>query len=175
MKLYRFSPITDYSKLLEAAEYIHEKCHELCLQSFGTHLPTTGTMALFTHFPEEFQALTKLQQEICGPDDPFNGKYFKLIEPIVFSEDPTTPSATYTHFYIRRPDPYRSQVGDIDFFLPKAEFEAQKQKITNKNPSNMRIFPGNDLDMIELYGPESDVLAYIDTYKLDDKSTWSTT
>jgi hypothetical protein len=136
-------------------------------------LPVTGTLAIFTHYPEEFQMLTEYLQKMCYPDNPFNGKYFKLIDPIIIPSTPEVPGATYTHLYIRRADPYRSQVGDIDFYLPKQQFEELKANLLKETRPNIRIFPGNNLDMIELYNPDIDVLAYIDTYRLDDPTTWS--
>lgn len=75
------------------------------------------------------------------------------------------PETLYTHLYIRKPDPYRHHVGDIDLFLEQDEYKAFKEDIQSGkiNIDGVRVFPRTDLDMIELFHPDSDVLIYIST------------
>ena len=72
------------------------------------------------------------------------------------------PETTYTHLYIRRPDPYRAQVGDVDFELPENEYEVLKQSLlSGQSIVGARLFERPDLDMIELYHPDVDALGYV--------------
>lgn len=72
--------------------------------------------------------------------------------------------------YIRRPDPYRHQTGDIDFYLAQEEYKKLKQEMLDgKQADGARVFERPDLDMIELYNPDVDVLAYVSTEEMTDK------
>jgi hypothetical protein len=80
------------------------------------------------------------------------------------------PETTYTHLYIRRPDPYRHHVGDVDFYLDQQQYdELKKSLIGGKQIKGARVFPRNDLDMIELYDPDVDVLGYVSTNTMTEK------
>lgn len=166
MKLYRFSPIQNKEELMRAIEHVHFSAHSLCKKTFGTYLPNTGNLAIFCHYPEEYEYLTEVRKEITDKSDAFNGKYFKLNTPITFPEKEGVPETTYTNLYIRQPDPYRHHVGDIDFYLNEKDYIILKGTL----PSGARVFTTNALDMIELYNPDNDVLAYIGSYKITDIS-----
>lgn len=174
MKLYRFSPISSYEELVRSVSHVHVESLALCKQTFGEYLPVVGSIAVFTHSEEEFAFLTELLETIAFAETPFNGKYHRLKTPITVDEG-GVPSGTYTHLYIRRPDPYRSQVGDADLYLNPERYHAEKQRVSNGLVKGARVFPEARLDMIELYDFNSDVLAYVDSFSMDDTSTWSTT
>jgi hypothetical protein len=162
MQLYRFSPIEDKAKLLEAINYIHVACHELSMDSFGVYLPIVGNIAVFSHYDNEYEHLLVIQKEMVDLDDDYNGKYFRLKEPIIIPKTDDAPAAVYTHLYIRKADPYRSQVGDIDFYMPPAEYGKLKQSLLNgEKLTGMRTFERTDTDIVELYNPNNDTLAYI--------------
>jgi hypothetical protein len=110
MKLYRFSPISSYQKLIEAIQYTHIECNTLCFSSFKKYIPIAGNIGIFCHYQEEFLFLKKLQKEITIANDAWNQKYFQLIHPIFIPQENNIPSGRYTHLYIRKPDPYRSHV-----------------------------------------------------------------
>lgn len=76
------------------------------------------------------------------------------------------PETAYTHLYIRQPDPYRYQVGDVDFYLEPEEYRKLKQKVKKGIVKKARVFPRPDLDMIELLDPDVDVLGFIATWKM---------
>ena len=59
MKLYRFSPIKNKEQLIEAIEYTHLKCLELCKKIYGKHLPVAGNIGIFCHYDDEYKFLTK--------------------------------------------------------------------------------------------------------------------
>ena len=170
MKLYRFSPIQDQTELLEAITYIHFACHKLCKQSFGKYLSNAGNMGVFCHYDDEHERLVAIRKQIAKPSDDPNQKYFELYEPIVIPAQADVPETTYTHVYIRKPDIYRAQTGDVDFYLEQSEYDALKQSLRKGTAiKGARIFPRNDLDMIELYDPDIDALGYVSTSAMTEK------
>lgn len=170
MKLYRFSPIESYDQLLAAIEYIHASCYQLCRQSFKMYLPNAGNIGVFCHYNDEYKKLVKIREEITEPSDNRDQKYFKLNEPIIIEAKNGIPETKYTHLYIRKPDIYRAQVGDIDFYLEESEYSKLKKSLLDgNNMYGARIFPRNDLDMIELYDPDIDALGYVSTNTMTEK------
>lgn len=170
MKLYRFSPIKNQDELLEAIKYVHFSCYKLCKQSFGSYFQNAGNMGVFCHYEDEYSRLVKIRKQITKPSDDPNQKYFELIDPITIPAKGDIPEVTYTHLYIRRPDIYRAQVGDVDFYLDQKEYAQAKSELANgKNIPGARIFPRNDLDMIELYNPDIDALGYVSTSIMSEK------
>jgi hypothetical protein len=96
--------------------------------------------------------------------DNVNQKYFRLHQPITIPASQNNPETTYTYLYIRKPDPYRFHVGDVDFYLPPEEYQTLKSRLSTwESVPWARVFDRKDLDMIELYNPDSDVLWYIST------------
>lgn len=170
MKLYRFSPIKKQEELLEAIKHIHFACYQLCKQSFGEYLPNAGNIGVFCHYDDEYERLIAIRSELTESSDEPNQKYFKLHKPIVIPTKDDVHETTYTHLYIRKPDIYRSQVGDIDFYLEQDDYDKLKAELkAGKHTRGARIFPRNDLDMIELYNPDVDVLAYVSTNTMSEK------
>lgn len=162
MKLYRFSPIKSYEELLKAIEHIHFESYKLCNQTFGKHLANIGNMGIFCHYDDEYEYLTDLRKKLTKPSNNPNQKYFELNEPIKVPATADIPEVIYTHLYIRRPDPYRFHVGDIDFCLETEDYLKLKQRfIYGEKFKGARLFDRPDLDMIELYDQDSDVLAYV--------------
>ena len=170
MKLYRFSPIKNQTQLIEAVKHVHFSCHDLCKQAFGKYLTNAGNMGIFCHYDDEYVFLTKLRKELTEESDNFNQKYFRLHEPIVIPARDDIPETTYTFLYIRKPDPYRAQVGDIDFFLETGEYLKLKESIQNgAKIKGARIFDRPELDMIELTNPDIDAAAYVSTHKMTER------
>lgn len=167
MKSYRFSPIRDKAQLLEAIRHIHFSCYKLCQQSLAKYLPNAGNVGVFCHYDDEYALLTKIREELTEPSANPNQKYFRLYEPITIPAENDVPEATYTHLYIRKPDPYRHHVGDVDFFLEPEKYTELKQALLgDKVIKGARVFERPDLDMIELYDPDVDALGYISTEKM---------
>jgi hypothetical protein len=162
MKLYRLSPIQNENQLLEAITYVHFSCYRLCQRSFGNYLANAGNIGIFCHYDDEFTKLKQIRGDLCEPTDNPELKYFTLLKPIVMAAKDGIPEIIYTHLYIRKPDPYRSHVGDIDFILDQEEYIELKRAMVNGKPvEGARVFERPDLDMIELYHPDIDVLAYV--------------
>ena len=162
MKLYRFSPIKNEAELLQAIEYLHTACNKLVFQAFGRYLPVRQCIGIFTHYDEEYELLTEIRKRLTNPNITYKGKYFKLLEPITISEKDSVPAATYEFLYIRKVDPYRSQVGDIDFVLPVEEHEQMKRTLhTDTFVNYARLFGRTEENMVELWNPDVDVIPYV--------------
>lgn len=160
MKLYRFSPIKNKEELVDAIRYTHFASFELCKRAFGKYLPVAGNIGIFCHYKEEFEFLAKLRKELTDSNISFNGKYFLLHEPIIIEAENGIPKTTYEYLYIRQPDRFRPQVGDVDFVIEKSEYgKIQDLKEVNK----VEIFNRPDLGMCELFHSDSDVLVYLTT------------
>ncbi len=170
LRSYRFSPITTKESLLEAISHIHFSCHQLCKQSFGMYFPNAGNMGVFCHYDDEYVYLTNMRKELTEESDNLHQKYFRLHEPIIVPSQGDIPETTYMYLYIRKPDPYRHHVGDVDFYMEQAEYLKTKQEmIDGRVITGARILPNRpDLDMIELYDPDVDALAYVSTHTMTE-------
>ncbi len=169
MKLYRFSPVTDQRGLLEVITYTHFACYQLCKQSFGKYLPNAGNIGIFCHYENEYEILTGIRKELTEASDNVDQKYFRLHEPVVIPAKDDVPQTIYTHLYIRRPDPYRAQTGDVDFYLEPQKYAELKQSLQDgMKMKGARLFDRADLDMIELYDPDVDALGYVSTSKMTE-------
>lgn len=165
LKLYRFSPIKDEAELMRAIEFLHGVCAKLCKQAMGKYLPVAGNVGIFCHYGSECAELIEVRDALTEQPDNSQLKYFQLKEPIVIAARDDIPEATYTHLYIRKPDPYRAQVGDIDFIMSADEYAAVKRALENNKETmpGARIYPRPELDMIELHDPDIDALGYVCT------------
>ena len=169
MKLYRFSPIKNKKGLLEAIKHVHFSCYQLCKQSMGNYLPNAGNIGIFCHYDDEYETLIKVRKELTEESDNVNQKYFRLHEPVVIPSKGDVPETTYSHLYIRKPDPYRHHVGDVDFYLEPEEYKKLKEVLLNgKVIKGARVFDRPDLEMIELHNPDIDALGYISTAKMSE-------
>lgn len=141
---------------------MHTACHTLCYQTFGRYLPVSGNVGIFTHYEEEYDYLLSVRDNLVEPGINYKQKYFKLKNPITIDVQNDVPAATYSLLYIRQPDPYRAQVGDIDFVLSQPEHESFASALAlDKFHSGARLFHRPEENMIELYNPDIDALAYI--------------
>ena len=163
MNSFRFSPIRNKEQLLKAIEYIHSTCQSLCKELVGRYLPVAGNIGIFSHFENEFLFLRKLQEELADMNKSVYGKYFLLHSPVVIQTNGDIPGATYRYLYIRKPDPNKLQVGDLDFYLEPDKYAELKQSlIDGKVIMGARVLPNRpDLDLIELSSPDSDTLGFI--------------
>jgi len=149
--------------MIEALKHIHVACNALSMQSMGRYLPVAGNIGIFCHYDDEFTFLKKLQAELTDLSSCVYGKYFKLHEPIVISETRDIPKTMYSFLYIRKPDPNKNQVGDLDFYLEPEKYAKLKQSLhEGKVIKGARILPNRpDLDLIELSDPNIDAVGFI--------------
>lgn len=166
MKHYRFSPIKSKKELLGVIKYIHIESHNLCKLCFGEYFENAGNIGIFCHYESEFDALKKIRNELAEPSEDSELKYYNLTKPIIINQG-NVNETTYTHLYIRRPDPYRHFVGYIDFYLNPIEYDRLKQSLLQGvKMEGVRLFENNCLDLIELHNPDIDVLAYLGNTKM---------
>lgn len=143
-------------------QYLHEASHRLCKDVFGDYLPVRGNIGIFCHDYDEFKFLTRLRKKLTHDEPNYNGKYYPLKQPITFPEKDGLPAAKYDYLYIRQVDPYRSQVGDVDFAMTPDGFNRYMQSLAVDTFSNgARVFGRPEENMIELWLPTVDVLCYI--------------
>ena len=170
MKLYRFSPIKNEQELLEAIKHTHLACFELCKKAFGKYLPVAGNIGIFCHYDDEYKFLTVLRQNLTEKSDNINQKYFRLHSPIKIPARGDIPETTYTYLYIRKPDQYRAQVGDVDFIIGDEKYIELKESLQKGSQINgAKIFNRPDLDMVELSDQDIDALAYVSTRAMTEK------
>lgn len=170
MSQYTCSPIKTREELFEAIKFIHFACYELCINSFGEYLQNSGNMGVFCHYDDEFEFLKSVQAELCMPSSNPDTKYFELHEPVVVPARGDVPETTYEYLYIRRPNPKSPQAGDVDFVMEQSKFnELKASLLAGREISGARIFDRPDLDMIELYHPNIDALAYISPRAMTEK------
>lgn len=169
MKLYRFSPIKNEAQLLEAIKHIHFECYKLCKQSLGKNLPNAGNVGVFCHYDDEYIKLTKIRERLTEKSNNVNQKYYQLHEPIIIHKKGDVPETVYTFLYVRKPDPYRHHVGDVDFHLEPEKYKKLKQAmLKGKKVKGARVFERPDLNMIELFDPDVDALGYVSTEKMSE-------
>lgn len=125
---------------------------------------------MFCHYEEEYEILTNIRKELTEASDDPDQKYFKLHNPIIIHALAEVPETVYSYLYIRKPDPYRSHVGDLDFVLEKWEYQELKDSLLSGSVmKGVRVFERADLDMIELYDPDIDGIAYVSTDNRSEK------
>jgi hypothetical protein len=171
MSNFRFSPIRSEAVMLQALEYIHIQSFRLCKENIGRILPVAGNIGIFCHFQDEFEYLTGLRKERTESRN-WNNKYFKLHKPIVIKSHEYIPETTYTYLYIRRPEVEHTHVGDADFYLPPAQYEALKAEVKRGvYGTGVTMFERPDLDLVRLSDPKVDVSAFIGSYDLEKITT----
>lgn len=162
MKRFKFSPIKSKKELIKAIKDIHFESYKLCKKNLDCILPVAGNIGVFCHYKDEFEWLTRVRKEWTDLSDNWNQKYFRLYEPIVIEAKEGIQKTTYTYLYIRKPDPSHDQVGDLDFYLEQGKYEKLKQSLlSGKIIPGVRILERPDLDLIELYDPKVDVVAFV--------------
>jgi len=167
MKSFRFSPIRNIAELFKAIEYIHFESFRICKQNLGYLIPVAGNIGVFCHYEDEFERLIKIRKELTDLANNWNQKYFRLHKPIVISAKNDVPKTTYTYLYIRKPDSSKHQVGDMDFYLKPDKYKELKQSLlSGETMKGVKLFERPDLDLIKLYDPNSDVVAFIGSYEL---------
>lgn len=167
MSSYRFSPITSKTALYEALRYVHIQGHLLAKKTLHRYLPVAGNIGIFCHSDAEFEQLILIRDELIDQSTHWNHKYFKLISPIVFSSELDIPETTYRYLYIRPPEATQTNVGDVDFYLPKEAYEEMKQNVADGTYTGVSLLVRPDLELIRLEDPSIDVLSFVGSYDLD--------
>ncbi len=158
MKLYRFSPINSKEELLEAVNYAALKTTELCKKITGEEYPI-ATLTIFSHYPDEFERLKEAALSMGSLESENNGPYVRLNEPIQL------PNNQLNLLRIRKPDPYRMQVGCCDFEVKN--YQEFKDKYLDHHSNNLRVIERPEYEMIEFFDPDFDVMAYMLSNKIE--------
>lgn len=132
---------------------IAERVEALVQRTIGRQLPITY-LTIFSHHPHEFERFLEWASELGSKTDANNGFRFMLNEPV------QTVGGPVASIRIRRPDPYRSQIGCADVEVKDyANFKATE---LSKYPDNLRLIERGEYEMIEFFDFDSnDVLAYV--------------
>jgi len=137
--------------LIKAVDAIASGTSSLAKKIIGRTFPIMS-LTVFTHSEAEFELLNKVLDDLGKPYDYNNGPRVELYSPIIVDNN------QIKYLRIRKPDVERSQMGCNDFETNYMKF---KNKYLSKYPNNLRLIKRPEYEMIELYHPEFDVLAYI--------------
>lgn len=147
MKLYRFSPIKSEKELLVAIEYVFDAAGALSQEAIGRRLPVSY-LTVFAHYNDEYDALVEVLSGLGKLAEANNGVKVELHDPI----------KDVSSLRVRKPDPYRMQVGCCDFAVE--DYDAFKQEFLPQSKS-LRLITRPDYEMIEFFHPDFDVLGYV--------------
>lgn len=156
----------DKLALVERIKQIHADCYQLCQQAFGKDLLNSGNMGVFCQNDQEYQLFSKIAQSLVLQSDNPKQKYFTLIEPIIIGE------IDYQYLYIRLPDPsgYGKYLGDVDFYLPDADYQELKERLLEGEIiKNAQIYDRPGWDMIQLTDPNIKSVAYVSILDMTQK------
>lgn len=151
MKLYRFN-LTSKKNLLRAIRYVARESSRLIQQTTGRKLQVTY-LTIFAHRVEEYERLIAFATELGKPEETNNGLRFNLKEPI------RTRSGDLKKLRIRKPDPYRTQVGCADYDV--GDYTEFRDKYLASRPDNVRLIERPGYSMLEFHDPDFDVFAYV--------------
>ncbi len=152
MQLYRFSPIKDEQQLRKTVIYIANETSKLSKKIIGKILPIKS-LTVFSHYPDEFEKLSEITKTIGNFLNENNGPRIILHKPIKVGNN------TIIHLRIRKPDPYRMQVGCNDFEI--IDYNTFKNENLSKHTNNLRLIKRSNYEMIEFFDPDFDILAYV--------------
>jgi hypothetical protein len=163
MDLYRFSPIESQSALADAIAYVATECTWLFFNVTGFVAPIRS-LTIFAHYPDEYDALVRMQSDLGELRSDQNGPRIKLADPIVIEVGVLevngvreTVTQTIEYLRIRRPDPYRMQVGCCDYEI---EDYWDFKEFFGFRAESPRTIQRRDYEMLEFFDPSSDVLGY---------------
>lgn len=151
MKLYRFN-LNSKKTLLRAIAYTAHQTSTLIERTIGRKLPITY-LTIFAHRPEEYEKLIAFAGELGKPEETNNGLRFNLKTPI------RTRAGMLKRIRIRKPDPYRTQVGCADYDV--GDYTDFRDKYLATRPDNVRLIERPGYSMLEFHDPDFDVFAYV--------------
>lgn len=151
MRLYKFSPISSQQGLVKAVKYVAKQNAALCKKAIGKPLPLSS-VTIFAHYQNEYAKLAGILHKLGKLRGEHNGPRIVLHKPI------RAGNHIVTRLRIRKPDPYRMQVGCSDFDTDYWKFK--NAHFTRKN-KNLRLIERQEYEMIEFFDPNFDVLAYV--------------
>lgn len=166
MRLYRFSPIESEETLLKAVEYVAKEVSKMMFRNYGD-LYEIRYLTIFSHYREEYDSTIKFLNGMGQVEAANNGKRVILKKPLSIKTmtleingEQEDQIVNLKMIRIRKPDPYRMQVGCCDLVISsKDEYSFELTKTDSDDGAREIVRP--DMSMIEFYDPDFDVLAYI--------------
>jgi hypothetical protein len=163
MDLYRFSPIESPTVLDDAIRYIADECTWLFFNEVGYVAPIRS-LTIFAHYPDEYDHLARLVTDMGVLVNENKGPRVKLREPVTVHVGNIevnglreTVTQTIEYLRVRRPDPYRMQVGcavyDVSDYWDFKSFYG----LVSASP---RTLDRGEYEVLEFFSPSSDVLGY---------------
>lgn len=131
--------------------YTIEQVALLAAKAVGNSL-SISYLTIFSHYSDEYDRLLGIIKSWGEVSEANNGVKVKLRKSI------TAQNQNINELRIRKPDPYRMQVGCCDFVV--VDYFTFKDSNLPNNP-NLRLIKRPRYEMIEFFDPEFDVLAYI--------------
>lgn len=161
----------DEVKLQKRIREVHLQCHLLCKKTLGRYLGASGNVGIFCQSEEEYKHLTKVREKLTKASGNPNQKYYELHEPIVIPTEKGIPEATYTHLYIRRPDPtpYGKNPGDIDFVVEDGEYLRLKSLVESGKVNGAKMYDRPGWDTIQITDSSVDAVGYISTQEFAER------
>lgn len=164
-RLYRFSPIGNKQSMLDTVEYIAKEATKMVFRDQGYTLPIKY-VTIFAHYQEEYDELVQLIAQLGIQSDTNNGVKTILNNPIEIFAMKLEVNGEHQDIIhsiesirIRKPDAYRMQVGCCDFeYNGDYVWLAGTETLSSHK---LRRIQRNDIDMVEFYNPDFDVLAYV--------------
>ena len=158
-------------QLLKRIKQVHEDCVKLCLMAVGRVLPIAGNIGVFAQSEEEYEAMAKVAQELVGPWDEPNRKYYKLKEPIVFPPQSGAGRMTYEWLYIRKydPGPYGRYLGDVDFVMESEEYAKYKQLVQEGKIKGAEMHDRPGWETWHIADPTIKSIAYVEMVDMAEK------
>ena len=150
MQLYRFSPIRTEEELFIALRYILESIDSLSAEVCGSPLPASY-VTVFAHYPEEYEGIVQIFKKLGVSEEANNGIKVALGFPLA-------DGSLVTSVRVRKPDPYRMQVGCGDFYV--SDYAKFKEKYLGRS-DHVRLIERPEYEMIEFFDPDVDVLGYV--------------
>ncbi len=139
--------------VIKMVQVIAEKVERLVSGTVGRELPITY-LTIFSHHPHEYNRFVEWASELGIKSEVNNGVRFALNEPI------QTAGGAIKSVRIRKPDPYRSQIGCADVRVE--DYSQFKSEEVPKYAENLRLIERPEYDMIEFFDFNcNDVLAYV--------------
>lgn len=137
---------------MKAVKYVIKQNTILCKKITGKTL-SISSVTIFSHYQDEYYKLIKILHKVGKLHGENNGPRVILNKPVQFA------GCRILYLRIRKPDPYRMQVGCNDFDI--ASYEKFKIAYLTKKNKNLRLIERQEYEMIEFFDPDFDVLAYI--------------
>lgn len=158
-------------QLFDRIKRIHLSCFKLCKQILGAYLDASGNIGVFCQSEREYEIFMRIRKELTEMSNHPDQKYFRLYQPIIYATEGEIPEATYTHLYIRKPDPtpYGKYLGDVDFILDSAEYQKLKESVTKGLIKGAEVYDRPKWDTVQMTSLDVDSVAYVSTKEFAEK------